>query len=666
VRRAALLRYAILDTPPEPQFDRIVELAARMFDAPMATISFSDGERVRFKAKYGLDFSERPRQWAFSARAIDTGKVVVVTDTAADPLYRDHPHVVGGARIRFHAAAPIFAPGMLAIGAVCIMDGTPRPDLPADRVAGLEALARLVEAELERRLAERQRQQTIDDFRDLAEVSAEWTWQTDAEHRLAGLVSDLPHMAAIGTNRVGLRRWDQPDTRPLNGTWADHIATLEARREFRGFEYVATRVDGSIQVSRVSGRPRFDAGGTFLGYRGTGVDVTQRYRAEMRLRESEESFRYLFERNPNPMFLFEQEGLRFVDVNEAACALYGHDKPAFLQLTLLDIRPEEDKHLLRAHLAGADWNRRAQRRWRHVRRDGTAMDVIVNAGPMTFRGRACQLVQVRDVTEELRAEARAAAAEERQRQSQRLEAIGQLTGGIAHDFNDILSIMMLKVENALEDLPDDEPCRAVLAAALAAGARGADLAARMMTFARKRSLAPRPVDIGGLVDELAVLLRTALSRGIPLAIDVARDAPLRCCIDRTGLETAILNLALNARDAMPGGGELRIAVTDRTISEAEAAESPLPLRAGRWVEIAVRDTGTGMPPEVMARVFEPFFTTKAEGKGTGLGLAMVHGFVHQSGGFVTLASAVGQGTTFGLCLPALDSRGRSGDDARNA
>jgi len=141
----------------------------------------------------------------------------------------------------------------------------------------LQALARLVESELERRVLERQRQEAVENFRDLAEVSAEWVWQTDAEHRLVGLVTNLPHMKKIGTTRVGTRRWEQVNARALSCGWEDHIADLEARREFCGFEY-----EGNGFASRVSGWPRFDTRGRFLGYRGTGIDITARQRAAER------------------------------------------------------------------------------------------------------------------------------------------------------------------------------------------------------------------------------------------------------------------------------------------------------------------------------------------------------------------------------------------------
>lgn len=176
-RVTALRRYDILDTEPEPQFDHIVELAARMFDAPMAVISFIDTDRLWFKARYGIDFRATPRGWAFSELAVQSRQVQVIRDTTLDARFRDHPHVVGGPQVRFHAAAPIFVADRHPIGAVCVLDTLPRDDLPVDRVAGLQALARLVEVELDRRLAVRRLKEAADRFRDLAEVSSDWVWE---------------------------------------------------------------------------------------------------------------------------------------------------------------------------------------------------------------------------------------------------------------------------------------------------------------------------------------------------------------------------------------------------------------------------------------------------------------------------------------------------------
>jgi len=235
-------------------------------------------------------------------------------------------------------------------------------------------------------------------------------------------------------------------------------------------------------------------------------------------------------------------------------------------------------------------------------------------------------------------------------QSQKMEVVGQLTGGIAHDFNNLLALISMKMEGLADDLPPDSPHQARINAVLAAAERGGALVARMMAFSRRRPQDAVRTDIGGLIADFRDLLATAVPRSVKLTFNI--DAGLReSVIDRTSLETAILNLVVNARDAMPNGGNIHVSASDHTLRAGDPA-LPQDKQPGDWVVIAVADTGIGMSPEVQAKVFEPFFTTKPPGKGTGLGMAMVRDFVQQAGGFARLESESGRGTTITLYLPA--------------
>jgi len=647
---AALRRYDILDTGPESQFDSIVELAARMFDAPMATISFLDATRIWFKARYGVTVSAVPRQWSLYDEAALAGRVLVIRDLATDPRFAGHPYA-RIARMHFYAVAPLHARNGLCIGTIAAIDRGPRPDLSDDRIAGLQALARLVEAELERRLLTIELERSTERFRDLAQMSSDWMWETDTEHRMTEVFFDRPNLARIAPTSLGQRRWEYQYARPLYATWSDYRQMVQARQEFRGFEYEVMTPAGDYHVFRVNGRPRFDAQGVFLGYRGTGSEITAHRLAEKRVKDSEASFRFLFEKNPNPMYLFEHASLRIVAANEAACALYGYSRVEFETLTLYDLRPEPERVLLRQRLEKAEWTRRAQGRFRHQKKDGSVVDVFVNAEPARFNNVACDLVQVRDITQQLQAETRLAEAEATLHQKQKLEALGQLTGGIAHDFNNILAVVVGSIEIAADALLPDSAAHKPLAAAVAACERGADLVARLLTFARRRPLEPREIAVGPLLEDIASLVRTAISPQVFLSLSMADDLGV-CHVDRSGLETAILNLAVNARDAMPDGGQLGMTAHHRRIGDEDVRMRP-DLKVGDWIEVTISDTGAGMASDIQARVFEPFFTTKEEGKGTGLGLSIVHGFVHQSGGFLTLDTAPGCGTTFKLYLPAI-------------
>ncbi|TWT11491.1 PAS domain S-box protein [Reyranella sp. CPCC 100927] len=649
-RLAALRRYDILDTGPEPQFDSIVELAARMFDAPAAAISFVDATRIWFKACYGVTVSTVPRNWNLYDEGVLADRVLVIRDLAHDPRFAGHPYAKI-AHMHFYAVAPLHSRDGHCIGAVAVADHGPRPDLSDDRIAGLQALARLVEAELERRLLTVELEGSTERFRDLAKMSSDWMWETDIDHRITEIFNDRPNLARIAPTSIGRRRWDYPHARPLNGTWSEYRLMVEAHQEFRGFEYEVKTPAGDHHILRINGRPRFDAQGRFLGYRGTGSDVTAHRLAERELKDREQTFRFLFEKNPNPMYLFEHASLRILAANEAACSLYGYDRAEFETLTLYDLRPEPEKEMLRRRLAEADWTRRAQGRFRHQKKDGSVVEVFVNAEPARFNGVACDLVQVHDITQQLQAEARLAEAEATLHQKQKLEALGQLTGGIAHDFNNILAVVVGSIEIAADTIPPESAGHPPLAAAITACERGADLVARLLTFARRRPLEPREIAVGPLLEDIAGLVRAAVSPQVFISLSMADNLGV-CHVDRSGLETAILNLAVNARDAMPDGGQLCMTAINRRFGTEDVRAHPV-LKVGDWIEIAISDTGAGMASDVQAKVFEPFFTTKEEGKGTGLGLPMVHGFVHQSGGFLTLDTAPGRGTTFKLYLPAL-------------
>jgi signal transduction histidine kinase/ActR/RegA family two-component response regulator len=259
----------------------------------------------------------------------------------------------------------------------------------------------------------------------------------------------------------------------------------------------------------------------------------------------------------------------------------------------------------------------------------------------------------RDVTAEKTAQAELAAAQEQLRQAQKMEAVGQLTGGVAHDFNNLLQVVMGSLELLRRRLPPDadERTRRPLQSAAEAAKRGAVLTARLLAFSRRQTLDPKPVEANKLLAGMSDLLRRSLGEAVRIETVLAGGL-WRTCADPNQLENAILNLAVNARDAMPAeGGRLTIETANAHLDERYAREAGVP--EGQYVLIAVTDTGSGMSAEVASRAFEPFFTTKEVGQGTGLGLSQVYGFVRQSGGHVKIYSEPGEGTTVKLYLPRL-------------
>jgi PAS domain S-box-containing protein len=254
------------------------------------------------------------------------------------------------------------------------------------------------------------------------------------------------------------------------------------------------------------------------------------------------------------------------------------------------------------------------------------------------------LAIVRDVTERRR-------MEEMMRQSQKMEAVGQLTGGLAHDFNNLLTIILGNIEALQRRDIKDEAVRRFAEAAARGAERAATLTQRLLAFARRQPLDPRPLDPNRLIAGMSDLLHRALGETVVLETALTGGV-WRISVDGNELESALLNLAVNARDAMESGGRLTIETENVRLDEDHAAANE-DVVAGDYVMMAVSDTGTGMTQDVQARAFEPFYTTKETGRGSGLGLSQVYGFVKQSGGYIKLSSALGQGTTLRLYLPRL-------------
>jgi CheY-like chemotaxis protein len=239
--------------------------------------------------------------------------------------------------------------------------------------------------------------------------------------------------------------------------------------------------------------------------------------------------------------------------------------------------------------------------------------------------------------------------EEQLRQSQKMEAIGQLTGGLAHDFNNLMMVVIGNLDRLDSTLVGNQPAREMAHSALSAALRGSELTRKLLAFARKQSLQSTVVDLNELVSGMTSLLDRTLGEKTQVTVKIGRELwPIET--DPAQVESALANLAINARDAMPGGGKLTIETANTALDAAYAAENP-DAAAGDYVMLAVTDSGTGIAPEDLGRVFEPFFTTKGPGKGSGLGLSMVYGFMKQSGGHIKIYSEIGHGTVVRLYFP---------------
>jgi PAS domain S-box-containing protein len=367
------------------------------------------------------------------------------------------------------------------------------------------------------------------------------------------------------------------------------------------------------------------------------------------LRESEERFRIAFQTSPDAIALTRVSDGAYVAVNEGFLALTGYTEAELLGQSSLELGvwadPADRARLVEAvRRDGFLVNLEAR-----FRGKGRIIDGLMSARRIVLRGEPLLLTITRDVTAWKAAEAERDRLRMQVLQAQRLEGIGRLAGGIAHDFNNLLTVILSCIESLRESVGEAAEPREDLEQIAAAAGRARDLTGQLLAFARKQVIAPVALDLGNVVRDGEKLLRRLIGEDVALSVEIEPHLwPVLC--DPAQVEQVLLNLAVNARDAMPAGGTLSIRVGN--------VEADLPVdvqgderRAGQWVRLSVRDSGTGMTPEVEAHLFEPFFTTKTAAKGTGLGLATVHGIVAQNGGHIEVETAPGHGSTFHVFLP---------------
>ncbi|HYK82680.1 MAG TPA: PAS domain S-box protein [Gemmatimonadales bacterium] len=372
----------------------------------------------------------------------------------------------------------------------------------------------------------------------------------------------------------------------------------------------------------------------------------ERKRAAEQLHASERKYRTLFETSPEAMFVYDHDSLRILAVNEAATARYGYSEQEFLRLTLRDIRPPEDQGRLDEELRHRPEAGALRTGVRHRTKDGRTLEVDLVARPIEFAGQRARLVLARDVTAQRQ-------LEEQLRQSQKMEAVGQLAGGIAHDFNNLLTAILGSAQLLLHALGPADPRREDAEEIQNAGLRAAELTRQLLAFSRRQVLAPKVLDLNAVVANMDRMLRRLIGDDVQLATSLDPTAGA-VNADPSQLEQVLLNLAVNARDAMPTGGRLTIETAGVQLP-AEHGEGRHRVPAGEYVRLTVTDTGMGMDEATQAHLFEPFFTTKEVGKGTGLGLATVYGIVKQSGGHVWVYSEPGHGTSVKIYLPRVAS-----------
>jgi two-component system, cell cycle sensor histidine kinase and response regulator CckA len=439
-------------------------------------------------------------------------------------------------------------------------------------------------------------------------------------------VQELATFGSVVTmHRVRAANGDPIDVE-ISSTLLEDGGTFSVVRDLRRrSEFGAPRTSGGWVAPRISG-PR--------------LRVTEQV-SEAR------DFRLLFDATPLPAWVYDAESLRFVAVNRAAIEHYGYSETEFLASTILFIRPSEDQQRVLDYAHDSPGTDRVGV-FRHRRKDGELIDVETISYGFELDGRRVRIVVINDVTDQLRVRDQQEQLQAQMLLAQKMDAVGRLAGGVAHDFNNLLSVILGAAETLGKSLATYDPLQEEVTDIRDAVGRGAALTRQLLIFGRKEVRTPGLLDVNEVVIGVERLLMRVL--GSSVKIEIRRDVERAPVVADAGqLEQVLVNLAINARDAMLRGGALTIRTGEETLDLAAA--TALDVIPGPYVTIDVEDTGIGMDEATRARAFEPFFTTKGPAQGAGLGLAMVYGIVRQSGGAISLRSAPGAGTHVRIHLP---------------
>ncbi|HYG26435.1 MAG TPA: PAS domain S-box protein [Caulobacteraceae bacterium] len=612
-------------------------MAEALFGAVEADVVAVEGDSVWRAKTPGLKSNDATARWIAGIEQASW-----IADTLEAPLTRDLPGVKGPGGVRFCALAPIRMEDGRHLGVIRVFDVRPRA-YDAGLAARLEDLAASLASECDRQLDGQMRRvrELFDQAPGLMAISR------GSDH--------IPQMVnAAFVNFIGDRDVvGRPLSESVPEIWAGFEAVLNHVYE-RGRPHVGRGVkmhvqrtaDGPADVVYADFvlQPLREANGSVGGIFFQGHEVTNRLAAnelrgsQAQLEEALSATQSIIDHSHDVICTLDAEGL-FKQVSKHAERVWGYSPEELIGRRYVDLLHPDDVaasgEVRRKILAG---NPTTAYTNRCLHRDGTIVPVMWSS--VWSEAHQTMYVVARDMREHV-------AAEEKLRQAQKMEAVGRLTGGVAHDFNNLLTVIIGSAETLTDALGDRPDLRPVAELALEAAERGAELVSRLLIFARNQPLAPQSLDCRKMLDAILPILRGTIGEAIEIAM-VAEEDDLRCLADRTQLTSALLNLCINARDAMPTGGRL-------TIKVARAAAQTGETHADRWegaeVVWSVIDNGEGMTPETAEKALEPFFTTKPVGQGTGLGLSMVYGFVTQSSGRVEIASVVGEGTTIRLYLP---------------
>jgi PAS domain S-box-containing protein len=677
-RLAALASFDILDSPREQDFDDLVILASEICQTPIAVVNFIDRGRQWFKAEVGLGVRETPLDTSFCRQAILEEDFMLIPDATKDRRFAGNPLVTDVPHLRFYAGALLKTEEGHAIGTMCVLDYKVRA-LTERQTDAMRRLARQVMAQLNLRRVLRQRQDSDARLQMAVEASdsiSTWDWDI-AGDRITG---DARFARMYGINPIKASG-GVPISEIYGSIPTDDAASAKhavdqaiATGTPYGHEHRVVSTDGILRWVAVQARARYAADGKPLRFSGVTFDITERKQAADALQRLNKSLEAqvatrteerdrIWQVSQDMLLVANAKGI-WLNINPAWTWVLGWAAEELLGKSSEWLEHPEDRTNTRTEFAKLGAGQATlvfENRFRTKSGEYRTLSWTVAASEGQF------YCVARDVTEQYAQLVALAETEERLRQSQKMEAVGQLTGGLAHDFNNLLtgiagSLELLQIRIRQGRLNEVDR---YIVAARAAAKRAAALTHRLLAFSRRQTLDPKPIGANSLISGMEELIRRTM--GPAITVEVVGSAGLwTALVDPNQLENALLNLCINARDAMPDGGRLTIETANRWIDERAGREREL--NPGQYLSLCVSDTGSGMTPEVIARAFDPFFTTKPIGMGTGLGLSMIYGFARQSGGQVRIYSEVGQGTMVCIYLPrhyGKDETAEAAPDARN-
>jgi len=504
----------------------------------------------------------------------------------------------------------------------------------------------------ERKRAEEALRYERDFNKSVTENAGESIFVTDEEGRVTFLNREAERVFGFTSQELTGRilhdaiHHHHPDGRPYSSSECTSRGISSGSEAMRRYEDVFFRKDGSAVNVSCSGA-QLELAGKRIGSVFIARDVTELTRAEQALRHSEKRFRALIEKSTDVIFILSADG-RITFWSPSATEVLGWTAEEAVGRSWYDfVHPDDHPILANAMATVLPRPRASARITMRSRHKNGSWHLVESEGRNLLADPAVLgiVVNGRDVTEQRR-------MEEQFYQAQKMESVGRLAGGVAHDFNNLVTVILAGVEALKHDLRQGlAPEPEIVEEVGAAGERARDLTRQLLAFARRQVIDPVPLDLNVLMRSSEKLLRRVLGEDVELSTKLQPALwPVRC--DPGQVEQVVLNLAVNARDAMPRGGKLSIETTNVDVDEALTASRPW-MRKGSYARLSIRDSGQGMSPEVLAHVFEPFFTTKPVGKGTGLGLATVYGIVKQSEGYILVESTPGEGTTFDLFFPRI-------------